>query len=614
MNASASAALEKQVEKFWLLEGYNDSNKPRTKIEKLHEKNFEENVTRTKDGRFQVRLTFNDKVSKLGTSLKIAEKRFMALERNFSKIPEVKLYYGQFMNEYIQLGHMTLTGTIQNVIDDSSRCFLPHHAVFKSDGTADKIRVVFDGSARTSTGVSLNETLEAGPKILNDIFPILIKFRTFKYAFSADICKMYRQILIHPDDRRYQQILWRDDPAKPLGIYKLNTVTYGLTSSPYAAIKCIKMLADAECQKHSKTSETIHEDFYVDDVLTGANTLQETIQLRNDLVTILKRGCFGLSKWASNSPEILLDNTAGDSLVPLERKTTESKTLGLLWDTNRDCFRYSSHLRATKKVTKRSILSISSQIFDPLGLLSPVTVKAKMLMQELWSLKLGWDESVPTVLHSTWNEWRQELHLINQFEIPRYIFNHPSVTTEVHGFADASEKAYGGVIYIRTIQPDCKISVNILCAKSRVPSAPHMGGLWESAVKSAKHHLKRVAGNALFSFEEMQTLLTQIEACLKSRPLTPLSSDPNDLNPLTPGHFLTGAPLNAIPEQDTTFTATNRLFRWQRVSQAQQHFWKRWSKEYLGHLQHRRKWKRSTPDVTINDLVIIREDNTPPVT
>jgi hypothetical protein len=159
MNANASAALEKQVEKFWLLEGYNDNSKPRTKIEKLHENNFEENVTRTKDGRFQVRLTFNNKLSKLGTSLKIAEKRFMALEWNFSKIPEVKLYYGQFMNEYINLGHMTLTGTIQNVIDDSSRCFLPHHAVFKSDGNADKIRVVFDGSARTSTGVSLNETL-----------------------------------------------------------------------------------------------------------------------------------------------------------------------------------------------------------------------------------------------------------------------------------------------------------------------------------------------------------------------------------------------------------------------------------------------------------------------
>jgi hypothetical protein len=146
------------------------------------------------------------------------------------------------------------------------------------------------------------------------------------------------------------------------------------------------------------------------------------------------------------------------------------------------------------------------------------------------------------------------------------------------------------------------------------PFASHMGGLWESAVNSAKYHLKRVTGNALFSFEEMQTLLTQIEACLNSRPLTPLSFDPNDMNPLSPGHFRTGAPLNAIPEQDTTFTITNRLSRWQRVSQAQQHFWKRWSKEYLGHLQHRRKWKRSTPDVTINDLVIIREDNTPPVT
>jgi hypothetical protein len=122
------------------------------------------------------------------------------------------------------------------------------------------------------------------------------------------------------------------------------------------------------------------------------------------------RGCFKLSKWTSNSQEILVENTAADSLVPLKRKTTESKTLGLLWVTNRDCFRYSSYLPVTKKVTKRSILSIPSQIFDPLGLLSPVKVKAKILMQELWSLELWWDESVPTVLHSTWNEWLQELH------------------------------------------------------------------------------------------------------------------------------------------------------------------------------------------------------------
>jgi hypothetical protein len=133
---------------------------------------------------------------------------------------------------------------------------------------------------------------------------------------------------------------------------------------------------------------------------------------------------------------------------------------------------------------------------------------------------------------------------------------------------------------------------------------PPYGGLWESAVKTAKHHLKRVAGNALFPFEEMQTLLTQIEACLNSRPLAPLSSDPNDPNPWPFSHW---SSLERDPEPG------QNLHHYQQIVLVAT-LLERWSKEYLGHLQHRRKWKRSTSDVTINDLVIIREDNTPPVT
>jgi hypothetical protein len=140
---------------------------------------------------------------------------------------------------------------------------------------------------------------------------------------------------------------------------------------------------------------------------------------------------------------------------------------------------------------------------------------------------------------------------------------------------------------------------------------PPYGGLWESAVKTAKHHLKRVAGNALFPFEEMQTLLTQIEACLNSRPLAPLSSDPNDPNPWPFSHW---SSLERDPEPRHNLHHHQQIVLVATSLAGTATLLERWSKEYLGHLQHRRKWKRSTSDVTINDLVIIRGDNIPPVT
>jgi hypothetical protein len=145
------------------------------------------------------------------------------------------------------------------------------------------------------------------------------------------------------------------------------------------------------------------------------------------------------------------------------------------------------------------------------------------------------------------------------------------------------------------------------------PSAPHFGGLWEAGVKSVKHHLHRVVGNTRLTFEEMTTLMAQIEACLNSRPLTPISTDPNDLCALTPGHFLIGESLTAIPEPDITELKANRLSRWQLVQQLYQHFWRRWSGEYLSRLQQRPKWLRHRADIRVNDMVIIKDERFPPL-
>jgi hypothetical protein len=140
---------------------------------------------------------------------------------------------------------------------------------------------------------------------------------------------------------------------------------------------------------------------------------------------------------------------------------------------------------------------------------------------------------------------------------------------------------------------------------------PHFGGLWEAGIKSVKNHLKRILGSNNLTYEEMTTVLTQIEGCLNSRPLIPMSEDPDDLAVLTPGHFLLGEPLNSLPEPDLTDVKINRLSRWQLTQQLTQHFWRRWQQEYLSTLQQRPKWKQPQKNLEIGDLVIVKEENLP---
>ncbi|XP_076765134.1 uncharacterized protein LOC143432245 [Xylocopa sonorina] len=145
------------------------------------------------------------------------------------------------------------------------------------------------------------------------------------------------------------------------------------------------------------------------------------------------------------------------------------------------------------------------------------------------------------------------------------------------------------------------------------PRTPHFGGLWEAAVKSFKHHLTRVAGTEPFTFENFNTLIIEIEAVLNSRPLTPISSDPNDLIVLTPGHFLIGESLTSLRERNFVDVPTNRLSAWQHIQKLKQHFWKRWHLEYLNELTKRSKWKNGTHSIKEGTIVLLREDNVPPM-
>ena len=145
------------------------------------------------------------------------------------------------------------------------------------------------------------------------------------------------------------------------------------------------------------------------------------------------------------------------------------------------------------------------------------------------------------------------------------------------------------------------------------PRTPHFGGLWESAVKSVKKHLYTVTRGLLCTFEEYYTLLTQIESVLNSRPLMPMSEDINDLDVLTPSHFLIGIPLKEADSRCYLDVSDHRLSRWQLLQKVRQHFWKRWSNEYLQQLQERIKWRKSDKSFEVGTMALIKEENLPPL-
>ena len=1066
-HASIDDNLHTQLQRFWELEEPTGRDNNTTDDCEQH---FRDTTQQDATGRYIVSVPFKENLKNLGNSREQAHSRLLALERKLDRNVTLKEQYISFLDEYERLGHMSKL--IEPIDDTLPVYYLPHHAVSKDTSTTTKVRVVFDGSAKTNSGLSLNDVQRVGPTIQSDLFSILVRFRQHKYVLSADIEKMYRQILVRPDDRRFQRILWRSSPNTPIHTYQLNTVTYGTASAPFLATRVLQDIGVQCLDRFPLVSQVIIYDFYVDDLLTGADTLDQARAMKYQLTTTLAQHGLHLRKWAANHHTLLQHgtNTIDRIEIPADK---DPKTLGLLWSPIADTFEFTFTPTISKRVTKRSILSDIAKIFDPLGLLGPIITTAKLILQQLWQLKSGWDESIPQELHTQWVDYRRTLHDMQTLTIPRRVLIDNSTLlaqVEIHGFSDASERAYGACIYLRSKNNAGRWTTRLLCAKSRVaplktvslprlelcaavllanllskvrsalrdlsahehlwsdstitlawlrspptrwktfvanrvaeiqsltnpdswkhissednpadlisrgvppkglintslwwsgpawlntsdnvwptflqlpvdppeqrmnhftttlvtneadifsrfskftrllrvvaycfrfmnrarrkdkleppavttndvltpaelrhaeltlarlaqsgyfqaelkalrsnsapphsshlqslnvfldtdgvirvggrlanaaleydkkhqiilpsrhpftkllieheharllhagpqqvaasirerywplsclntvkgiirtcvrcfkvrprsiepqmgqlpasrvtparaffscgvdyagpfftkertrskittktylcmfvcfvtkavhlelatdlttdaflnclrrfiarrgrcqkiisdngrnfigarnelrelgmlldnkehhahittfltkegiewqlnpPHAPHFGGLWEGAIKSTKYHLKRVVGDQRLTFEELYTLLAQIESCLNSRPLTPLSSDPEDLNPLTPGHFLIGDALTALPEKNLMDINMNKLGRYQLLQQMLQHFWRRWHKEYLHHLQQRHKWRTSSPKgITKDTLVVIREDNLPPL-
>ncbi|XP_046800970.1 uncharacterized protein LOC124421481 [Lucilia cuprina] len=458
---SSTSILDNTLRKFWEVEEYVSGPQTFTNEEQACEKHFTENVQINSDRRIQVRLPFKQNPNCLGESFEISKRRFLSLERKLERDPTLKSMYVDFVNEYLALGHMSL----YNRPLSHPHYIIPHHCVLKPESTTTKLRVVFDGSARTTSNHSLNDILMVGPTIQQDLVTTLFSFRLNRFALTADISKMYRQFLVDERDRKFQLVLWRSNSKDKLCVFQLNTVTYGLSAAPFLAIRSLFFIADQHSSTFPIGSKVLREDLYVDDVLTGSDSLEILELKKSEIIKILSIHGLQLAKWNSNCPDFVTNNDEEVAIKTTEENIT--KTLGMSWNPTQDIFLFRFNLPDVSNPTKRSILSIVAKIFDLLGLLSPIVVRCKMLLQEMWVQNIGWDDPLNNSLTLMWLQIKADLEHIHEITIPRYVFTSENILGEIHGFADASQRAFGCCIYYRVLE-NGSYKTTLLIAKSKV--------------------------------------------------------------------------------------------------------------------------------------------------
>ncbi|GFR21522.1 pro-Pol polyprotein [Trichonephila clavata] len=229
--------------------------------------------------------------------------------------------------------------------------------------------MVFDGSAKTSSGVSLNDKLIVGPQLQADLTTLLLHFRVHKIAIIADIEKIYRQITLHGSD--FQRVVWRNSPFEPIQDFRLIRIAYGIASVLYLAIKCLQQLALNESTNFPPASKATLKDFNIDDLMSGAISLSEVLELQNQLTQMLSSAGLVLRKWASNCNELLnsidSDMRLSNTSLNIENNDTV-KTLGIQWHPASDAFYFKiTPLSFEGPLTKRTYLSSIAKTFDSFG-------------------------------------------------------------------------------------------------------------------------------------------------------------------------------------------------------------------------------------------------------
>ena len=451
------------------------------------------NKSTTYDGkRYTVRLPFkNPQIKKLSNNFFQAFTRLMSgyKRRLKPKFSEEKEKYHQSFQDDLDRGileKVECLGTISEVREklsqnpqyfnklamaDGKPCvYLPHQCVYKQ--STGKFRRVNDAKSRPhKNAYNLNDCLEKGPDLMQNILHILLGFRKNRYAVKADIEKAFPQVVIHPDDRDALRCLWYE--GEHVWVYRFARLPFGLNCSP--------MILAGTLQKHmcdlnvdEQTRQNFLAALYVDDLIWSTDKLKLLLERKEFYTEFFARAGMNFRDWTTNHPEIR--KLFGE----LEGKTppVNDKVLGMCWDTDTDTISINSEKLKTvigkKLLTKRHLWKLVPSIFDPLGLLSPYTLKGKEIISEACESCKGWDSGLPKSVIEKARSWAKEFDQIGDIKWDRFVGLENVKSVKLIGCCDASTRALGACVYLLSTDKTGKSCCNLIMSKTRInPKVKH---------------------------------------------------------------------------------------------------------------------------------------------
>ena len=370
---------------------------------------MEEGIRKTENGHCEMPLPFKERPL-LPDNSSMAMTRLEHLKRKFPKDSKYKEDYIKFMNEVFSRGDAEEAPVLAQ--NDRVKWYIPHHGVYHPK--KNKIRVVFDCSARFK-GTSLNDHLLSGPDLTNNLKGVLCRFRRYPYAITCDVEKMFHQFVVSETDRDYLRFLWwpNGDIKQEPKEYRMKVHLFGATSSPGCASYGFKYIANEEKEAYPLAARRFitHDDFYVDEALASVESAEQAKDLIRGAREICKKGSLRLHKFIANDREVLESVPESERAVdiildlPSEELPIE-RVLGIQWSVGLDCFGFSIVLK-DQPLTRRGVLATVASVYDPLGFLAPLVLRAKKILQEICRRGVSWDDPLPEDVRPRWERWKR---------------------------------------------------------------------------------------------------------------------------------------------------------------------------------------------------------------